>query len=180
MLFSEASTRYNPDGPSCSNEAFLRLLDRQRKNWFVPPIKAKYLAGFSIAGDITAQMSFVEDGTSYAGHIGGALAGLAYLKFMRPSPSTNEAASTHEPQRPSVSYEVNRDSVGAVKPGSLDKHTIITITQAQAASGCKVKFNRVGSKPILSVPPGTKDGTHLRIPGQGIWGDHWVRVLVRG
>ena len=63
----------------------------------------------------------------------------------------------------------------------------IEISQAQADSGCNLNINILDGSGSLKIPPGTKNGTVLRLNGRGIphlgnpseRGDHLVTVNVR-
>jgi hypothetical protein len=72
------------------------------------------------------------------------------------------------------------------KPGSLDTHLVVKITQAQAAQGCKIRLKTGGDEQVeLPIPAGTTAGAHLRVAGGGIRkgdqiGDQWVRVNIEG
>jgi DnaJ-like protein len=55
------------------------------------------------------------------------------------------------------------------QPPTGDLRATVTITQAEAASGSSRTLNLPGSRQItITIPPGTRDGQEMRMPGQGI------------
>ena len=55
------------------------------------------------------------------------------------------------------------------QPPTGDIRATVTITQSEAISGTTRTLNLPGGRQItLSIPPGTRDGQEMRMPGQGL------------
>jgi membrane associated rhomboid family serine protease len=175
-------------------------------------VRAKYLAGFYISSNIL--FAGIEDGIARFTHLGGLLAAFIYLKVSDQrqrqaqvgatssrtvrSSGSSASQSTGATVQPSIQsqkgttapptsgYQHDKSGEPPAKPGSLDTHLVVKITQAQAAQGCKIRLKTGGGEQVeLPIPSGTTAGAHLRVAGRGIRkgdqiGDQWVRVNIEG
>ena len=151
-----------------------------------PPVRAKYLMGYSAVATLGYVLSPVSNNVAYEGHLGGMVAGLIYLKYMR-ADSRSGAPGQPVVTPPILSSALSSGSDMAEnpsEPGSLDIRRVERVTRAQATQGGNLRITTgSGDEVDVMVPPGTTSGTHLRVPGRGHRqgnqvGDLWVRIKV--
>jgi membrane associated rhomboid family serine protease len=177
-------------------------------------IRAKYFAGAYVISTLLYSVQGADDGVAHLGHLGGLLAAFIYLRTASLRTKWGQAGKTLSPTTGSSGSSVSQSTGATVqpsipgqrvttspptsgpehdnsveppaKPGSLDTHLVVKITQAQAAQGCKIRLKTgSGEQAELPIPSGTTSGAHLRVAGGGIRkghqiGDYWVRVNIEG
>ena len=126
-------------------------------------------------------------GVAWWAHIGGFLAGMALTKLVSFIPDFGLSERMSHERTTTPRLQVVRP---APATEDLDLHGRIDITPREAAHGAKkmITLIRDGERKLVNVtiPPGVKTGTRLRLAGmgrkggEGEHGDFFLEILIRG